>query len=71
MRDAVTVEYEAVARDARAAVAGPAGQRKRTLARLRRELSRISRRDYFQSPARKPALAAVRELAEGVGRVAA
>jgi hypothetical protein len=71
MRDAVTVEYQAVVRDARAAVAGPAGQRKRTLARLRRELSRIRRRDYFQSPAREPALAAVRELAGGVGRVAA
>jgi hypothetical protein len=71
MRDAVTVEYQAVVRDARAAVAGPAGQRKRTLARLRRELSRIRRRDYFQSPAREPALAAVRELAGGVGRAAA
>jgi hypothetical protein len=38
---------------------------------LRRELSRIARRDYFQSPAREPARAAVRELAGDVGRVAA
>src|SRR5437763_16040392 len=71
MRAAVTVEYQAVVNDARAAAAGPAGQRKRTLARLRRELNRIRRRDYFQSEAREVALAAVRELADGVGRLAA
>ena len=47
------------------------GQRKRTLARLRRDLVRIRRRDYFRSDAREPALAAVRELAETVERLAA
>ena len=62
MRDAVAVEYGAVVRDARAVAAGPAGQRKRTLARLRRELNRIRRRDYFQSGARELAVAAVRDL---------
>ena len=71
MRDAVSVEYQAVATAATAALASPPGQRKRTLARLRRELSRIARRDYFRSPAREPALAAVRELAGSVERLAA
>jgi hypothetical protein len=71
MRDAVTVEYEAVVADALVATAGPVGQRKRTLARLRRELSRIRRRDYFQSGAREPAVVAVRELAESLERRAA
>ena len=71
MRDAVTIEYEAVVTDAHAGVAGPAGQRRRTLSRLRRELNRIHRRDYFHSEAREPALAAVRELAGSVERLAA
>src|SRR5437016_1847969 len=57
MREAVIVEYEAVVRDARTASSGPAGQRKRALSRLRRELSRIGRRDYFSSEARERALA--------------
>jgi hypothetical protein len=71
MRDAVTVEYQRVVRDARAAAAAPAGQRKRTLARLRRQLTRIRRRDYFASDAREQALAEVQELAESVERAAA
>lgn len=66
MRDAVTAEYQAVVRDARGAVARPAGQRKRMVARLRRELNRIRRRDYFRSEARELALAAVRDLADSL-----
>ena len=71
MRNAVTIEYQAVVTDVRAAMAGPPGQRTRTLSRLGRELSRIRRRDYFQSEAREEALAAVRELAGSVERLAA
>ena len=71
MREAVSGEYAVVVRDARAASAGSAGQRKRTLARLRRELRRIHRRDYFPSPVREQALAAVQELALSVERLAA
>jgi hypothetical protein len=66
MRDEVFAEYQAVMRDARAAAAGPVGQRKRTLARLRRELNRIRRRDYFHSEARELAVSAVRNLAEAL-----
>ena len=71
MRDAVTLEYRAVVTNASVALAGPPGQRSRTLSRLRRELNRIRRRDYFHSEAREPALAAVRKLAASVERLAA
>jgi len=71
MRDAVAAEYEAVIADARAALAAPAGQRKRSVARLRRELRRIRRRDYFQADSRERAVAALQELAGSVERVAA
>jgi hypothetical protein len=36
------------------------------VARLRRELNRIRRRDYFRSEARELALAAVRDLADSL-----
>lgn len=71
MRDAVSAEYRTVAADAHDALAATPGQRKRTLGRLRRELRRISRRDYFASDAREPAATAVELLAEGVERLAA
>jgi hypothetical protein len=71
MRGAVSAEYLSVVADAQAALATSAGQRKRTLGRLRRELRRISRRDYFSSGAREQAAAAVELLAEDVERLAA
>jgi hypothetical protein len=71
MRDAVTAEYEAVIADTGAALALPPGQRKRTLGRLRRELRRVRRRDYFHAPARDQAAAALEELAASVEQVAA
>jgi hypothetical protein len=71
MRDAVSAEYHAVIADVDAALAGPAGQRKRTLSRLRRELRRIRRRDYFPSPAREDAVAAVERLASSVEQMVA
>jgi hypothetical protein len=58
MADAVAVAYRAVA--AEAAEAGSL----RTLARLRRELHRISRRDHFPPPERESAREAVSRLAE-------
>lgn len=71
MRDAVGAEYEAVRDDARAAFAMPSGRRKRTLGRLRRELRRIRRRDYFQAGARAEAVAAVEQLGATVEELAA
>jgi hypothetical protein len=71
MRDAVSAEYRSVAADAQEALVASPGQRKRTLGRLRRELRRISRRDYFSSEAREQAATAVELLAEGVERLAA
>src|SRR5438552_7132705 len=59
MRDAVTVEYKSVLEGAQAALGAPSGARQRTLGRLRRELRRIGRRDYFPSDNRQPAVAAV------------
>ena len=59
----IAADYARVRVDAEAAVSEPPGQRKRTLARLRRELRRVRARDYFPPPERAPAQAAVEELA--------
>ena len=71
MQGAVSAEYLSVLGDAQAALAAPSGERKRTLARLRRELRRVTRRDYFPSDEREHAVAAVEVLAEDVERTAA
>jgi len=71
MQAAVDEEYDGVVSGARAAMAEPAGSRRRTLGRLRRELRRIRRRDYFPSGARERATAAVEALAAEVERVEA
>lgn len=63
MAAGVAVEYLAVLREAEQAVAGPEGRRRRTCARLQRELLRIARRDYFPPPERDRAHAGVRRLA--------
>lgn len=62
MAIAVTGDYLRVIADAIAAQTEPAGQRRRTLARLRRELRRIRSRDYFPPPERKQAQQAVEDL---------
>jgi DNA-binding transcriptional regulator PaaX len=59
MQEAVAAQYRAVIEEARGLTA-PAD--KRTLARLRRELNRINRRDYFSAPERDDARAAVEDL---------
>lgn len=63
MADAIAAEYrEVIAAAARAAGEAPT-VRRRALARLRRELRRISQRDYFPPSERQMAKAAVEALA--------
>jgi hypothetical protein len=71
MRATVREEYSKLADKARAAAAMPPGQRKRTLARLRRELRRIRRRDYFPAEEREQAARAVETLAATLKELAA
>jgi hypothetical protein len=71
MRATVREEYSDLAGKARAAAAMPPGQRKRTLARLRRELRRIRRRDYFPVEGREQAAGAVETLAATLEELAA
>lgn len=61
MNEAVSREYERVISEAAVAPAGSANAR--TVARLRRELRRIAKRDYFPCPAGDRARAAVERLA--------
>jgi hypothetical protein len=56
-----------IAEAQRSAAEEPGGQRKRTVARLRRELRRIHARDYFPPPQREEAQQAVEALAARVG----
>src|SRR4051794_32768990 len=71
MEAAIADEYAEVAAEARAAMGTAGGARKRTLARLRRELRRIRRRDYFPSAGRDAATAAVESLADSIEQAAA
>jgi len=71
MRRGVGAEYARLIEEATASSSQPAGSRKRTLARLRRELRQIRRRDYFSAPQAGPASAAVEALAASVANVAA
>ena len=71
MQADVGAEYAKLARDAQDALNEAGGARKRTLARLRRELRRIRRRDFFRAPEREDATAAVDALAHSLEEVAA
>jgi hypothetical protein len=71
MQAAIAGEYHAVAEEARAALAMPPGRRKRTSARLRRELRRIHRRDYFPPTERDHATTALDTLARSHEELAA
>jgi hypothetical protein len=71
MATAITEDYLRVIADALAAHGEPVGQRRRTLARLRRELRRIRSRDYFPPPERAPAQRAVEDLIVLVDEAAA
>lgn len=63
MSQARAVEYAAVTEQAHAALAAEAGARQATVRRLRGELRKIGRRDYFPPPERATARRAVDELA--------
>jgi hypothetical protein len=63
MRAARAAEYRAVTEQAHHAANGGAGERMRVLRRLRGELRRIARRDFFPPAEREAARAAVEALA--------
>ncbi|NUT55286.1 MAG: chromate resistance protein [Thermoleophilia bacterium] len=63
MAEAVASEYQAVSSEATSAGEREPWLRRRTLARLRRELHRTRRRDFFPPPEREQAEAAVAQLA--------
>ena len=64
MAAARTREYEALRADAAAALGFDDGERTRVLRRLRAELRRIQRRDFFPPPERDGAVAAVEQVGE-------
>ena len=64
MQEAIAEQYRSVTEEADATVRGEGSRR--TLARLRRELARIERRDYFPPPERERARAAVDGLAAAI-----
>ena len=66
MQSGIAEQYLNVIGQARQAV--QAERNRRTLGRLRRELGRIERRDYFPPPERRLARVAVEELAAAIDR---
>ena len=66
MADVVAADYEAVIGDAESSEGEAEEVRRRVVARLRRELHRIDKRDYFPPPQRDMARAAVERLAASV-----
>jgi hypothetical protein len=68
MRAARAAEYQAVTAEAEEAVSRPAGERARVVRRLREELRRIGRRDFFPPVERDTARVAVRALADNSDR---
>jgi hypothetical protein len=71
MQLAVAAEYVELAEAARAALKAEAGSRKRRLAKLRRDLRRVRRRDYFPAPERDEARAAVDAVAGSLEEIPA
>jgi len=62
MQAAIAAEYEHLTREARAAVQGPPAVRRTAFSRLRKEIRRIQRRDYFPPPERDEAKQEVERL---------
>ena len=69
LQDAVAEEYRQVAEAALGAESSEPTARRRTLARLRRDLQLVRERDYFPSQAREQAIEAVERLSGLVGEV--
>ena len=66
LQETVAAQYRKVIAEALAAASEAGGGNRRTLGRLRRELDRIRRRDYFPPPEREEAERAVEALATTV-----
>jgi Protein ChrB, N-terminal len=66
MATTVAADYARVIDEASAAAGEPAASRRRTLARLRREVRRIGSRDYFPTPIAQTARAAVEALGDSL-----
>ena len=66
MSETVATDYIAIVAEADAALAEPDVPRRRTVARLRRQLQRIARRDFFPPPEREHARQAVDRLSQMV-----
>jgi hypothetical protein len=64
MSEAIASEYRAIFDEAETGRVASEADRRRVVARLRRELQRIGKRDYFPPPERELARNAVRELAQ-------
>lgn len=71
MREAVAMDYRLLIDEVEAAESEPIGRRRRSLARLRRELRRIGASDYFRPDERETAELAVERLAATVEQLAA
>ena len=69
LQDAVAEEYRQVAEAALGAESSEPTARRRTLARLRRDLQLVCERDYFPSQAREQAVEAVERLSGLIGEV--
>ena len=63
MSEAVAVEYRTILDEVEAARLVSDTERRRVVARLRRELQRVALRDHFPPAEREPARRAVREMA--------
>jgi hypothetical protein len=64
LQETIAEQYRAVAAQAREAAGEGGARHRRTLSRLRREVARIARRDYFPPPERDEARDAVETLAK-------
>jgi hypothetical protein len=71
MTERVEAEYRGIAEEARAAQSSRPVDRRRTLARLRRELRRVGARQYFPTREADAARKAVEALAKTAAEVAA
>ena len=71
MTERIDAEYRTITGDAQSTVGRPATERRRTLARLRRELRRVGTRQHFPTDQEQVARDAVEALADAVASEAA